>query len=219
MKKLIISVLCFCCILGFSYSESIISLSLAPDVGTTNFSNSIEDFKLFDANIKFNADYKYLTPIGITFGAQIGLQPDIIIFGSTSLSSAGITLSHAGFGINFAPIIGYRFGKKHLLGIEVLPVSFLYSRFDGNGKATRSSGRSTTEYDIPFSGNKYVLSTEVRANIQFGNKFARNGFIAGIGFPWYINLTDLKINKTTTSGNFSCRGVYIEVGYKISFVM
>ena len=220
MKKALISLLILFSIFEFSYSENIFSLSLSSDIGITDFKNGEEEYSIFDIRIKFGFDYKYIIKNGFMFGAQITYQPDIITLGSPNKALGGTVVSYTGMGINLAPIIGYRFGNKHLFGIELLPIIFSYTSLNGDAQLQRQYGNNFVEQTVSQSGNKIVYSTELRANFQFGNNLVRNGFILGIGIPWFIDLSSAKILnlKTKYSNSYSCSGVFLEVGYKLSFV-
>ncbi len=215
MKRFIISLLLLG-IFSFAYSENIFSLSAGAEIGETSFSKNTADYEIFNFQFKVGFDYKYLLSNGLMFGAQVSLLPELMIIGSPNKALNGTIVTTTGFGINFAPIIGYRFGKRHLIGLELLPV--VVSATALSVDATLTTQR--TDVTVQQSGNITKFATEIRGNFQFGNNLARHGFFVGIGFPWQIDLSSLTIQgyKTVFSDKFDCRGFFVEVGYKLSFV-
>lgn len=219
MKKILV-VLFMLFISSLMFAENVISVSPYLDIGTTDITENNEDFMLFSIKIHVSADYKYITKYGVMFGAQASIFPDIVRYGSTTGALDGIVINHTGFGVDFAPIVGYRFGKNHLIGVELLPINVSFSSFKGNASATKIVKNTTVNVDVPLSGDITTFSTQIRANIQFGSGLARNGFIAGLGIPWNIKFSDFKLaNSPKMSESYKCSGFYILVGYKISFVM
>ena len=221
MKKFFISFLFVFALLSFSYSENVFSLSVAPDAGITYFSKGSAEYSSVDANIKFCFDYKHITNKNLVIGVGASIQPDSMTLGSTNGAINGVVLSSTGVGVNVAPIIGYRFGKKHLIDIELLPIIYQNTTLNETTTLSRSVDNDVIQVTAAQSGSKTTIFTEIRGNFQFGNSLVRNGFIVGLGFPWLIDLSTLKIAglKTVLSDSYFARGFFVEIGYKLSFVI
>ena len=198
MKKLFIFCLSVLFLINFGFSENIFSLSVSPDFEYMSFNNDDYSFVMSNYKVKFGFDYKHITNNGFMFGAQVTFQPDIYLLGSKDNSLNGITIFYTGPGFSFAPILGYRFGNKNLMGIEVLPIVISHSSLNGEATLQKQIGNTVGEQKHSQNGSKMVVCSEIRANILFGNNLVRNGFIVGVGIPWYIDLSKAEIDNSKT---------------------
>lgn len=218
MKKLL-SVL-FALLFGMSvYAEHIISTSLNPLVFSVHDFQDSKDNKFANAIYRagVNLEYHYLFDSNFFLGADIGL-----FYTASSLRvNNNFIVKDSLPTVEFASSLGFRFGHSHLMSIELLPVKFTYDCYSGQADFIQNINNRNVTVSANLNGYSVMYSTELRGNIQFGNKNTKNGFTVGVGFPWLMQMNDFNglyfYNYSSICNSIlSC---YFSVGYRFSFLM
>ena len=218
MKKL---VLIFTLLIGFTssiFAEHVISWNVTPlNVGIYNFDKANANYKFGDFRILFGGEYDYLFPSNLYIGGMVNLGCDAYILSCNAWDDT--SLSGTGFDFLFAPAVGYKFGKRHFIAIQLMPLYFNYSSFSGDATAERKYNGRTITASVKFSCKGFETGSGLRMNFQWGNNLLRNGFFVGLYVPWNYKISDIDTELLKSDDfSFTPKTVRFEIGYKMSFV-
>ena len=207
-------ILCSC----FAFSENVISWNVTPlNLGVYKFNKANVDYTFTDFRILIGGEYDYLFSSNFYVGglANFGFDSYTLNFEAKE----DIKLSGIGFDMLFAPAVGYKFGKRHFIGIQLLPLYFNYSSSSGYANIKKKYYGSTISSSIKFNCNTFETGSGLRMNFQWGNSLLRNGFFVGLYVPWTYKISDIDIDgRKSDDFSITPKTVRIEAGYKMSFV-
>lgn len=215
-KKIFILLFLFCS--TFAFSENVISWNITPaNFGIYKFDQSNTTYKISEIRTLIGAEYDYLFASNFYVGGLINLGFDSYTLNFDAGKS--IKLSGIAFDMFFAPAVGYKLGKRHFIGIQLLPLYFNYSSSSGYANVEAEYYGRTIKSSIEFSCKSFEIGSGLKMNFQWGNGLLRNGFYIGLYVPWNYKISDLD-TEILKSDDFSfCpKTVRFEIGYKMSFV-